>query len=324
MKINDQVLVDYLEERLEESDHQQVAIWLKSEENLMQFQATERIWKAAKNARIFESVSTENAKERVKGSLYQTKKRGLARRIDVSYIAKIAASIIVVLGMGIAFYLFQENSKWITIQAGEVARAYELPDGSHVTLNRNTELKIAKDLSERRSIQLVGEAFFEVKRDEVVPFEVSVGDILVKVLGTSFNIKENSTAVAVNVASGKVEVTERDNHSNRQVLIAGESTVFSQTQKQLERSTSESNFLAWKTGKYSFQDTPLVEALELMAENRNIKIHFSNKEAMKECTITAVFEEQSWSEILQELGLITSLKFQEVDGRTNISGQNCQ
>ncbi len=87
---------------------------------------------------------------------------------------------------------------------------FELEDGTIVKLNAGSKLRYPKAFtSQERKVELEGEAFFDVKRDENKPFIVETIDLTTTVLGTSFDIKsypeEGESFVAV--ASGKVKVS---------------------------------------------------------------------------------------------------------------------
>ena len=65
---------------------------------------------------------------------------------------------------------------------------FTLPDGTKVWLNGESRLKYNAEFSGRtRDVALTGEAFFEVRKDTLRPFRVSMNDLQVEVLGTSFD-----------------------------------------------------------------------------------------------------------------------------------------
>ena len=71
---------------------------------------------------------------------------------------------------------------------GDKARI-ELPDGTNVVLNSASQMSYLNDFGKKnRCVQLNGEAFFKVAHDESRTFIVQVGELEVKVLGTSFNV----------------------------------------------------------------------------------------------------------------------------------------
>src|SRR5699024_10755492 len=65
-----------------------------------------------------------------------------------------------------------------------------LPDGSKVWMNAGSFLRFPTSfVGDKRVVEMTGEAYFEIAQNEVMPFEVEVKGMIVKVLGTHFNIK---------------------------------------------------------------------------------------------------------------------------------------
>ncbi|GHB86465.1 FecR family protein [Persicitalea jodogahamensis] len=90
-----------------------------------------------------------------------------------------------------------------------------LADGSTVLLEKGADILIDENYGKRkRKVYLTGEAFFEVKRNEKVPFLVYSGGLVTEVLGTSFHIKPEGVgkSIEVSVKSGKVSVYSSHPH----------------------------------------------------------------------------------------------------------------
>jgi len=87
-------------------------------------------------------------------------------------------------------------------------RVVRLDDGTRVSLNSGTRLRIAYDKQQRRVMLEEGEAYFDVTRDPVRPFTVSAGDREVLALGTVFVIRYDNTQTAVTLLEGKVAILE--------------------------------------------------------------------------------------------------------------------
>ena len=84
-----------------------------------------------------------------------------------------------------------------------------LPDGSTVVLNTNSTLTLSTSFgSTNRTVQLIGEAFFDIKHDPATPFFVTTPKFTVKVHGTAFNVRafKGSRQVEAALIRGSVEV----------------------------------------------------------------------------------------------------------------------
>lgn len=104
-----------------------------------------------------------------------------------------------------------------------------LPDGSRVTLNKNSTIVLSPDFSKtRRDLTLKGEGFFEVSHDPENPFFVHTNAITVKVLGTVFNITaypQDKGETATTLLKGKVEVSLNSTPSKKYLLKPNEKLI---------------------------------------------------------------------------------------------------
>jgi len=84
----------------------------------------------------------------------------------------------------------------------------KLPDGSEVWLNAKSRLVYHTFSSDRRQVELKGEAFFKISRNEKAPFVVITDECDVKVLGTTFNVMAYNEfgRKEITLLSGKVKV----------------------------------------------------------------------------------------------------------------------
>src|SRR5690625_2537866 len=124
----------------------------------------------------------------------------------------IAASIALVIGL---YFLIAGNGDFLQGQQELVYRTgfgekldIELDDGSQITLNANSVLRWAEDWQDNKDRQVVleGEAFFEVKRQDGIPFTVMTDDVAVEVLGTSFNVDSRESSTRVYLDEGKINL----------------------------------------------------------------------------------------------------------------------
>ena len=100
-----------------------------------------------------------------------------------------------------------------------------LPDSTTVHLNSGSRLTYSKDFGkDNRQVWLSGEAFFEVTKDAAHPFLVNTDRLIVKVLGTVFNVKAYDTKedIETTVVEGKVEVSLKENAEKKVILLPSE------------------------------------------------------------------------------------------------------
>ena len=178
----------------------------------------------------------------------------------------IAASILVVFGCYFAFNSLETSYE---TSYGE-QRTISLPDGSEVVLNAKSAINFTeKDWETNRSIQLIGEAFFKVKKGSTFSIQTSNGQV--SVLGTQFNVKHTDAFFEVVCYEGKVSVT---NDRKEHILNPGNS-IRKIDGNDSEKYTSKKLFPSWVNGESSFVSVPLNYVILELEKQYNIEIDAS-------------------------------------------------
>ena len=178
----------------------------------------------------------------------------------------IAASILVVFGCYFAFNSLETSYE---TSYGE-QRTISLPDGSEVVLNAKSAINFTeKDWETNRSIQLIGEAFFKVKKGSTFSVQTSNGQV--SVLGTKFNVKHTDAFFEVVCYEGKVSVT---NDKKEHILNPGNS-IRKIDGNDSEKYTSKKLFPSWVNGESSFVSVPLNYVILELEKQYNIEIDAS-------------------------------------------------
>ena len=130
-----------------------------------------------------------------------------------------------------------------TWSSSDTANVFLLPDGSKVHLNKHSSITYMRS---GRTVSLEGEAFFEVMPDSI-PFFVSCKNTVVRVVGTSFNVKGSSRdeAVEVLVVTGLVEVSDKLMPSNKIELKAGDLATYNNNRHAFVKSTATKKQKWW-------------------------------------------------------------------------------
>ncbi len=173
------------------------------------------------------------------------------KRLPYKWMA-IAASLALLLTLGIMFQLRQDAPAMQFSSGGMEIRKVTLPDGSEITLNANSSISYTEEEG-KRAVLLSGEAFFDVARNEKIPFVITVMHTEVTVLGTSFNVKAiNSEETVVSVKSGKVQV---NNGNHQMVLIQNEQAISSALA--LHKSEADEHNTSWMQKRLVYDSVPL-------------------------------------------------------------------
>jgi len=179
----------------------------------------------------------------------------------------LVASLAAVVVLATAGYLWQMAGRFQTA-VGDIA-SVPMSDGSQVTLNTDSVIKLAINDKERGVELKHGEAFFEVARDPSRPFVVSVGNKRVIALGTKFSVRRDLNKagdIQVIVTEGAVRV-ESAGSNGTEILTqhplaagtvartAGHKLIMEHKQPREVEDT-----LSWRNGTLIFRDISLADA----------------------------------------------------------------
>ena len=179
----------------------------------------------------------------------------------------------------------------------ESARLVVLPDGSEVWLNTNSSLRFSEAFEERR-VELEGEGFFDVVRDESRPFVVATGGLETRVLGTSFNVRAYAEEeVEVSVKTGRVEVAALEETTEevveKVVLNPGQAATYEAATKDLSDAIEAIDQVdAWRTEVLVFSpeaNSTIGEALPTLS--RFYGKTFQASSTLLDCTLDGEFED---------------------------------
>lgn len=250
-----------------------LARWLADELSAEELQAFEQSSDFAHYQEIKETLSdaaplvfdTEGELERLKEL-----RRVVPPKVrKLSTLAKwsIAASIFLVSALGLV-YLWQQqaNNPMVANTEAMSKTKVELPGGSVVKLNSLSSLAYSKkEWSAERSLDLSGEAYFEVAKGKTFTVNTEAG--AVSVLGTRFNVKLRNGVLDVLCYSGRVKVVSQ---TIEQELTKGMGIRIADGQSSsIEVESSEPS---WISGVISLQDVPLAEALDELERQFDCKV----------------------------------------------------
>jgi transmembrane sensor len=232
-------------------------------------------------------------------------------RIKLNTLIRVAAALVILLGISFLLKLIVFGPEQLTISGNDLnpKDPYQLVDGSLVYLNKNSEISFSKRFgSKNRKLLLKGEAFFEVKRNENIPFIITTYKTTTQVFGTSFNIySDQSEQVRVSVVSGIVEFSAAKG-KDKVRLVAGERGIYNPGIAGVKKEKiTDRNFLAWNTGILYFNETPLTEAFRLLQTQYSRVFVFETKKDDLP-TLTTTFENLTLEAVLEELNLLLNTK----------------
>lgn len=208
-------------------------------------------------------------------------------------LGKAAAVLLIPLLAAVLYYFINQpvSSEMLTLytEKGEISNVI-LPDGTKVWLNVDSELSYPISYGiKSRNLNLKGEAYFEVAKNEKIPFEVSSGSLITKALGTQFVISAypESSSIKSSLIKGSVEVIFGNNlriiEPGQQVLLDKNSERF------VINSFDEYYELGWKNDQLVFQLTPFDDVITKLEKWYDINIEYNPSQFRAE-TLTVRFE----------------------------------
>ncbi len=188
-----------------------------------------------------------------------------------------------------------------------------LSDSTKVWLNSETTLRFPIQFAaDVRSVELTGEAYFEVSKNKKKPFVVSSGNHLVKVLGTQFNISSyaDNPNIYTTLAEGKVEVSSISNPEVTLMLKPSEQSILNSNNNKIQKRTVDVNqYVAWRDGRFVFRDQTLEEIMFTLSKWYDVQVFFSN-EADKHLMFTGNLERYAdFSDILAKIEKTNEVNF---------------
>ncbi len=242
-----------------------------------------------------------------------------ARRKRKSYSLSIATSILAIT-LTIGYFLSKDNvtnpveNRIVAEQiVKETPRGHRssivLRDGSKVTLNSESRITYDENFGlTNRNIHLEGEGFFDVAKNENLPFTVISKNLETRAIGTSFNVRDygDEKNASIALATGIVDVkkTSDTDGLSKLILKPNEQIVLDKaSQEWMKSSFITEKVLSWKENKLYFNDMSLAHIIRTLERWYDVKIEVrgSGFEKLK-YQGTGTFERQSLENILISLG----------------------
>ena len=242
-------------------------------------EAMDNVWEEMEEDEV---SSLQHQQYREEARLLLSRIRKPEKRFSFIPYLRYVAIVAVILSIGWGgFRLIRSNQEKVLtytevhVKNGEHKRII-LPDGTSVTLNAGSYLRYPREfITDVRRIEMNGEAFFEVTRDEEKPFLIHTKDADVKVLGTSFNVKafDMDEQLTVSVQTGKVQV---DLPEAMMRLLPDEQFVMDKTKGEFQKRNEDARLsTVWIKGGLYFNRTPIRTVVNELVRMYNRTIDFA-------------------------------------------------
>ena len=319
----DELIANYLTEGLDKNALDELKTWIAaSAENQQYFIRQREIWFSAVSreaASVYDKDKAfENFRNRVESQkeIQSTSRRGFS----LSALWRYAAVVAIIIAVGcISYWQGEVNVKDtfadISVEAplGSKTKLY-LPDGTLVWLNAGSRMTYSQGFGvDNRKVELEGEGYFEVKRNEKIPFFVKTKDLQLQVLGTKFNFRDypEDHEVVVSLLEGKVGLNNLLREEKEAILSPDERAVLNKANGLLTvESVTASNASQWTDGYLFFDEELLPDIAKELERSYNVKIHIAN-DSLKTFRFYGNFvrREQNIQEVLEALASTEKMQY---------------
>lgn len=194
---------------------------------------------------------------------------------------QVAASFLLIAACSLAIFSLNNRGKEIIVSTQKELKEIRLTDGTAIVLNNNSTLKyIDNDV---RSVELIGEAYFEVakKSEPQNSFQVKTKDLIITVLGTEFNVNTENEQTSVFLDEGKVKLKLGEPKQQEIEMQPGDLVSYSKKRNEVleKRKANSLEKTAWKEKVILFEEAPISKTLQTVSLIYGVKFESNLEDA---------------------------------------------
>jgi transmembrane sensor len=323
----DDLLGKYLTGEASEPEQAIVSEWISANnDNRKYYEQVRKIFEKASAIKDRKEYDTDAAWNKIKQNLNN---RG-GRIIDINKRSlglqwwKIAAAILLLGVVGI--YLLKspaDGPATVQVIAGNRALSDTLPDGTDVFVNKESRLQYAYHGEKKlHEVKLEGEAYFDVKHEKDEQFIIHAGEVMIRDIGTSFNVKAypDSDVIEVLVEDGEIVFYTADNPGIH--LKESGKGVYDKRTKQFTIDQPDPNITAYKTKFFVFAETKLGDVVKSLNEVYEVPVLID--ESLGNCPLTVSFRNESIDEIAAIIAETLELTITKDAQGIHLKGNGCE
>lgn len=189
-----------------------------------------------------------------------------------------------------------------------------LADGTKITLNSESQLTYPAAFlptDTAREVYIKGEAFFNVAKNEKLPFKVHTSQGLIEVYGTQFNVHDyaDEEQTLITLAEGSIGFISPDGTQYKLEPNQQISSLHATTNITI-RNVDATLFCSWIDGIFEFNGMPLKQIMRQLSRWYNIDYQFSDPSLEVHPFTGIAFKNAPLSELLQQIEKTTQIHFE--------------
>ena len=318
----DELIANYLIGSSDENALNELKTWIAtSPENEQYFIQQREVWFSVVSREATLKYNKDKAFDTFKNRIESHKKMEETSRqkFRLSVFWRYAAVVAVILAVGCFSYWqggvnVKDSFADISVEAplGSKTKLY-LPDGTLVWLNAGSRMTYSQGFGvDNRTVELEGEGYFEVKRNEKLPFVIQTTDMDLRVLGTKFNFKNyvEDDEAAVCLVEGKVSLKNKCIACGDVILSPSEKIVMNKETGEMKRFTIKSeDARAWTNGELFFNEVYLIDIARALERSYGVDIEVADSLKKRRFYGDFLRDGQSLDDILRMLTSTGHMKF---------------
>lgn len=316
--ITDELLVKFLAGEAGPDEAMAIGEWLEVPANAVAFRQLQDTWEASGPGQSYQAPNVPEEWNRWQQSQQSPR---VVRSIWLRWVA--AAALVLLAGS--AWHLLREgthpaDNTTIVFEAASTSRDHTLPDGSLATLPPHSKLSWSQTTDGSRTATLSGNGAFSVKADPEHPFIVYANPLIIRVLGTAFEIKRYHDSITVDVSEGAVMAIGKQDST---LLKAGMHAVYYPATHRFAQNQQHSPGVIPSKTVFEFNDTPLGEAIRAISAAYGVPVELDNP-ALASCRINTSFNDKPLDYVLTVITESLRLEYRKAHDTVYIYGNACE
>lgn len=271
------------------------------------------VWDESAAQQPLTDLEREKSKKEARQLLkrIEHKKRTWFRRIAVAVTTTAAVLCLVLGGISYLDYINEQQISYLEASTSYGERKQVLlSDGTQLVLNSCSRVRYPdRFVGNERKVELEGEGYFRVQRNEKQPFIVNTRRFDVRVLGTCFDVKAylSDEVVSVDVESGKVQV---DMPEAMMRLQAKERVFINTISGEYNKRREDRTVAVWRKGGLRFSSTPINDVAKELERVYNCRITFAPGQDFNNL-ISGEHDNKSLEAVLQSIEYTSGIHYKK-------------
>ena len=311
----DQLVIAFLNHSISEEDAECLFMWVNEKEENKQYLLSYQKVNLATTFRKQSKYSSNQAYLQ-----FLKRQKNMQTQVFVHRLRsfmKYAAVLFICAFIGFNFYNYlgtnvHKAEEFIVCVPNSKHSFFYLSDSTEVWLNSGSEFKYTSDYgTKNREVYLKGEAYFNVRKNQQLPFLVKTDSVSVRVYGTKFSIRNYSDMETVKIALQEGQIALNLESENDQLFVKPEEEIIYRKGQSgySKKHIDIHNVADWRNGILRFDMEPLSDIVQTLKRQYNVDIQMESTTYNQKVFYGSFSINQSISEILDIVSASLDLQY---------------